>query len=75
MWKGKTAKQRCCGATTSRELTRMSCLGTIKTHLPRHLLGYRQEAAGVDPLETSKLGWIRGQTYTDTYALALPKRF
>ncbi|KAJ7736388.1 hypothetical protein B0H14DRAFT_3612750, partial [Mycena olivaceomarginata] len=33
----------------------------LKAHLPRHLklLGYRQEleAADVDPLETSKLGW------------------
>ncbi|KAJ7936473.1 hypothetical protein B0H13DRAFT_1946706 [Mycena leptocephala] len=32
-----------------------------------------QEAVGVDPLETSKLGWVRGQTYMDTYAPALPK--
>ncbi|KAF8199784.1 hypothetical protein K438DRAFT_1758867 [Mycena galopus ATCC 62051] len=31
-----------------------SCLNA---HLPCHLLGYRQEAVGVDPLETSKLGW------------------
>ncbi|KAF8209033.1 hypothetical protein K438DRAFT_2012373 [Mycena galopus ATCC 62051] len=45
----------------------------MKANLPRHLLGYRQEAAGVDPLETSKLGWVRGQTYMDTYAPALPK--
>ncbi|KAJ7926482.1 hypothetical protein B0H13DRAFT_1599594 [Mycena leptocephala] len=45
----------------------------LKAHLPRHLLGYRQEAVGVDPLETSKLGWVRGQTYMDTYAPALPK--
>ncbi|KAJ7756085.1 hypothetical protein DFH07DRAFT_1027777 [Mycena maculata] len=29
----------------------------LKAHLPRHLLGYKQEALGVDPLETSKLGW------------------
>ncbi|KAJ7874800.1 hypothetical protein B0H14DRAFT_92324 [Mycena olivaceomarginata] len=28
---------------------------------------------GVDPLETSKLGWVRGQTYMDTYAPAFPK--
>ncbi|KAJ7046156.1 hypothetical protein C8F04DRAFT_938937 [Mycena alexandri] len=45
----------------------------LKAHLARHLLGYRQESMGVDPLETSKLGWVRGQTYMDTYAPALPK--
>ncbi|KAJ7679310.1 hypothetical protein DFH06DRAFT_974792 [Mycena polygramma] len=45
----------------------------LKAHLPRHLLGYRQQELGVDPLETSKLGWVRGQTYMDTYAPALPK--
>ncbi|KAJ7771090.1 hypothetical protein DFH07DRAFT_953710 [Mycena maculata] len=45
----------------------------LKVHLPRHILGYKQEALGVDPLETSKLGWVRGQTYMDTYAPALPK--
>ncbi|KAJ7821253.1 hypothetical protein B0H13DRAFT_1660479 [Mycena leptocephala] len=45
----------------------------LKAHLPRHLLGYRQEAVGVDPLETSKLGWVCGQTYMDTYTPALPK--
>ncbi|KAJ7629821.1 hypothetical protein B0H17DRAFT_1164275 [Mycena rosella] len=46
----------------------------LKAHLPRHLLGYKQESMGVDPLETSKLGWVRGQTYMDTYAPALPKK-
>ncbi|KAJ7350370.1 hypothetical protein DFH08DRAFT_958055 [Mycena albidolilacea] len=45
----------------------------LNAHLPRHLLGYRHEAMGVDPLETSKLGWVRGQTYMDTYAPAFPK--
>ncbi|KAJ7675075.1 hypothetical protein B0H17DRAFT_1140512 [Mycena rosella] len=28
----------------------------LKAHLPRHLLGYKQEALGVNPLETSRLG-------------------
>ncbi|KAJ6453900.1 hypothetical protein C8R47DRAFT_934035, partial [Mycena vitilis] len=46
----------------------------MKAHLPRHLLGYRQEAMGVEGSETSKLGWTRGQTYFDTYAPALPKK-
>ncbi|KAJ7493956.1 hypothetical protein FB451DRAFT_1491519 [Mycena latifolia] len=46
----------------------------MKAHLPRHLLGYRQEAMGVDGADTSKLGWTRGQTYFDTYAPALPKK-
>ncbi|KAJ7084783.1 hypothetical protein B0H15DRAFT_380554 [Mycena belliarum] len=45
----------------------------LKAHLPRHLIGYKQENMGVDPLETSKLGWVRGQTYMDTYAPAMPK--
>ncbi|KAJ7462509.1 hypothetical protein FB451DRAFT_1404301 [Mycena latifolia] len=45
----------------------------LKTHLPRHLLGYKQEALGVDAAETSRLGWVRGETYMDTYAAALPK--
>jgi hypothetical protein len=27
----------------------------------------------VDSAETSKLGWVRGETYFDTYAPALPK--
>ncbi|KAJ6511689.1 hypothetical protein DFH09DRAFT_1434967 [Mycena vulgaris] len=46
----------------------------MKAHLPRHLLGYRQEEKNVDGAETSKLGWTRGQTYFDTYAPALPKK-
>ncbi|KAJ6600862.1 hypothetical protein B0H10DRAFT_1958552 [Mycena sp. CBHHK59/15] len=46
----------------------------MKAHLPRHLLGYRQEALGVDGADTAKLGWVRGQTYFDTYAPALPKK-
>ncbi|KAJ3752657.1 hypothetical protein EV360DRAFT_75166 [Lentinula raphanica] len=29
----------------------------VKVHLPRHCLGYRQETMGVDPNQTSKLGW------------------
>ncbi|KAJ7463292.1 hypothetical protein FB451DRAFT_464369 [Mycena latifolia] len=45
----------------------------LKAHLPRHLLGYKQEALGVDAAETSRLGWVRGETYMDTYAPALPK--
>ena len=27
----------------------------------------------VDPNSTAKLGWVRGETYFDTYAPALPK--
>ncbi|KAJ6608481.1 hypothetical protein B0H10DRAFT_1815675 [Mycena sp. CBHHK59/15] len=46
----------------------------LKAHLARHLLGYKQEALGVDAAETSKLGWVRGETYLDTYALSLPKK-
>ncbi|KAF8816577.1 hypothetical protein BYT27DRAFT_7229903 [Phlegmacium glaucopus] len=45
----------------------------IKAHLPRHILGYRQEKLGVDSQHTSKLGWTRGETYFDTYAPSLPK--
>ncbi|KAJ7845001.1 hypothetical protein B0H14DRAFT_2584897 [Mycena olivaceomarginata] len=29
----------------------------MKAHLPRHLLGYKQEKMGVDKADTSKLGW------------------
>ncbi|KAJ7765935.1 hypothetical protein DFH07DRAFT_1014530 [Mycena maculata] len=46
----------------------------LKAHLPRHLLGYKQEALGVDAAETARLGWVRGETYMDTYAPALPKK-
>ncbi|KAJ7727166.1 hypothetical protein B0H14DRAFT_2640954 [Mycena olivaceomarginata] len=46
----------------------------MKVHLPRHLLGYKQEKMGVDRADTSKLGWVRGATYFDTYAPALPKK-
>ncbi|KAJ7906164.1 hypothetical protein B0H13DRAFT_2021438 [Mycena leptocephala] len=46
----------------------------LKAHLPRHLLGYKQEALGVDAAETSRLGWVRGETYLDTYAPSLPKK-
>ncbi|KAJ7154733.1 hypothetical protein C8R46DRAFT_442730 [Mycena filopes] len=46
----------------------------LKAHLPRHLLGYRQEEQRVDGTDTAKLGWKRGQTYFDTYAPALPKK-
>ncbi|KAH9832021.1 uncharacterized protein C8Q71DRAFT_840905 [Rhodofomes roseus] len=46
---------------------------TIKAHLPRHLIGYMQERFGVDPFETSKLGWRHG-TYQTTYAPNLPKQ-
>ncbi|GLB44253.1 hypothetical protein LshimejAT787_1601830 [Lyophyllum shimeji] len=42
-------------------------------HLPRRTLGYRQEAMGVDPTETAKMGWVRGETYFDTYRPAIPK--
>ncbi|KAJ7221670.1 hypothetical protein GGX14DRAFT_333046, partial [Mycena pura] len=45
----------------------------IKVHLPRHLLGYKQERFSVDPNETSKLGWTRQQVFLDTYAPSLPK--
>jgi hypothetical protein len=27
----------------------------------------------VDPGDTSKLGWVRGETYFDTYRPAIPK--
>ncbi|KAJ7258188.1 hypothetical protein C8J57DRAFT_533465 [Mycena rebaudengoi] len=48
----------------------------LKAHLPRHLLRYKQEALGytVDPAETARLGWVRGETYMDTYAPAFPAR-
>ncbi|KAF7371838.1 hypothetical protein MVEN_00040600 [Mycena venus] len=46
----------------------------LKAHLPRHLLGYKQEQMNVDKADTSKLGWVRGATYFDTYAPALPKK-
>lgn len=62
----------------------------MKAHLPRHLLGYKQEKMGyvaplqtrfhlirfdsVDKADTSKLGWVRGATYFDTHAPALPKK-
>ncbi|KAJ7826943.1 hypothetical protein B0H13DRAFT_2440063 [Mycena leptocephala] len=46
----------------------------MKVHLPRHLLGYKQEKTGVDGADTSKLGWVRVVTYFDTYAPALPKK-
>ncbi|KAH9476570.1 hypothetical protein JR316_0010486 [Psilocybe cubensis] len=45
----------------------------LKAHLPRHILGYNQERMGVDPSVTSRMGWVRGETYYDTYAPALPK--
>ncbi|KAJ7869408.1 hypothetical protein B0H13DRAFT_1896649 [Mycena leptocephala] len=46
----------------------------MKVHLPRYLLGYKQERMGVDGADTSKLGWVRVATYFDTYAPALPKK-
>ncbi|KAJ6513969.1 hypothetical protein DFH09DRAFT_1197104 [Mycena vulgaris] len=46
----------------------------LKAHLPRHLLGYKQAEMNVDAAETSKMGWVRGQTYQDTYAPALPRK-
>ncbi|KAF9490446.1 hypothetical protein BDN71DRAFT_1490630 [Pleurotus eryngii] len=45
----------------------------IKAHLPRHLLGFKQEEMGVDPNDTSQLGWVRGQTYFDTYRPSIAK--
>lgn len=27
----------------------------------------------VDPVQTAKLGWVRGETYFDTYMPAMPK--
>ncbi|KAF9065976.1 hypothetical protein BDP27DRAFT_1297792 [Rhodocollybia butyracea] len=45
----------------------------MKQHLPRHLLGYKNEKMGVDPNATAKMGWSRGSTFFDTYAPALPK--
>ncbi|KAJ7202449.1 hypothetical protein C8J57DRAFT_1622921 [Mycena rebaudengoi] len=46
----------------------------LKAHLPRHLLGYKQAEMNVDAAETAKMGWVRGQTYHDTYAPALPRK-
>lgn len=40
----------------------------LKVHLPRHILGYKQEGLGVDARETAKMGWVRGETYFDVYA-------
>ncbi|KAJ7433473.1 hypothetical protein FB451DRAFT_1472227, partial [Mycena latifolia] len=34
----------------------------LKAHLPRHLLGYKQAEMNVDAAETSKMGWVHGQT-------------
>uniref|UniRef100_A0A8H8CI32 XPG-I domain-containing protein n=1 Tax=Psilocybe cubensis TaxID=181762 RepID=A0A8H8CI32_PSICU len=48
-------------------------ISKIKAHLPRHILGYSQEKMGVDGVHTSRLGWVRGETYFDTYAPAIPK--
>ncbi|KAK7014508.1 hypothetical protein R3P38DRAFT_3277089 [Favolaschia claudopus] len=45
----------------------------MKAHLPRHLLGYKQEAMNVDSADTAQLGWVRNVTYFDTYKPALPK--
>ncbi|KAJ7833401.1 hypothetical protein B0H13DRAFT_1914589 [Mycena leptocephala] len=56
---------------------RASANSHMKAHLPRHLLGYKQEKMGfdsVDKADTSKLGWVRGATYFDTHAPALPKK-
>ncbi|KAJ3827650.1 hypothetical protein F5880DRAFT_1680050 [Lentinula raphanica] len=44
----------------------------VKQYLLRHCLGYRQEALGVDSMQTSKLGWSRNSTYHDVYAPAIP---
>ncbi|KAF4618297.1 hypothetical protein D9613_011520 [Agrocybe pediades] len=46
---------------------------SIIVHLPRHMLGYREELIGVNPEQTSRMGWVRGSTYFDKYAPALPK--
>ncbi|KAK6984727.1 hypothetical protein R3P38DRAFT_2806331 [Favolaschia claudopus] len=45
----------------------------MKAHLPRHLLGYKQENMNVDSADTAQLGWVRNVTYFDTYKPALPK--
>ncbi|KAK6966739.1 hypothetical protein R3P38DRAFT_3299484 [Favolaschia claudopus] len=46
----------------------------LKAHLPRHLLGYRQYEMNVDSEETSKMGWVRSQTYADVYSPAMPRK-
>ncbi|KAK7027617.1 hypothetical protein R3P38DRAFT_3190602 [Favolaschia claudopus] len=46
----------------------------LKAHLPRHLLGYRQYEMNVDAEETSKMGWVRSQTYADVYSPAMPRK-
>ncbi|KAK7059342.1 hypothetical protein R3P38DRAFT_3384318 [Favolaschia claudopus] len=45
----------------------------MRAHLPRHLLGYKQENMNVDSADTAQLGWVRNVTYFDTYKPALPK--
>ncbi|KAF5373795.1 hypothetical protein D9758_000952 [Tetrapyrgos nigripes] len=45
----------------------------MKLHLPRHMLGYRQQNMGVDPSQTAKLGWNRQGVYQDIYAPSIPK--
>ncbi|PPQ96189.1 LOW QUALITY PROTEIN: hypothetical protein CVT26_004824 [Gymnopilus dilepis] len=45
----------------------------LKAHLPRHVLGYQPEQMGVDAEQTSRMGWVHGETYRDTYAHALRK--
>ncbi|KAK7054027.1 hypothetical protein R3P38DRAFT_2500628 [Favolaschia claudopus] len=49
-------------------------LSRLKAHLPRHLLGYRQYEMNVDAEETSKMGWVRSQTYADVYSPAMPRK-
>ncbi|KAF9474955.1 hypothetical protein BDN70DRAFT_814884, partial [Pholiota conissans] len=56
-----------------RAFHRANFSSSIKQHLPRHILGFRQEAMGVNPQETAKLGWERGKTYENNYKPPLPK--
>ncbi|KAJ7686094.1 hypothetical protein B0H17DRAFT_1304922 [Mycena rosella] len=37
-------------------------------------IGIQTRGLGVDAAETSCLGWVRGETYMDTYAPSLPKK-
>jgi hypothetical protein len=46
----------------------MGYVAPLETHL------FLISVDSVDGADTSKLGWVRGATYFDTYAPALPKK-
>ncbi|KAJ3769609.1 hypothetical protein FB446DRAFT_706117 [Lentinula raphanica] len=45
----------------------------IKQHLPRKILGYRQEDMGVSSTSTARLGWYNRDVYHTNYAPQIPK--